>query len=113
MVTPSQPGGSRVASTLDALLILSRALTGTKQGGMLADALDLLLTGIGCSRGAAYTAVGDALELVAERQLPAALRPLLARLPLTGAPWFAAQRAAQTRRLVADRDLGTSGDCPL
>ena len=113
MPSSSQPGGAGVASTLDTLLILSRSLTGAKQGGMLADALDLLLAGVGCARGAAYAVVGPALELVGERGLPAALRVPLERLPLTGPPWFAAQKAAQTRKLVADRDLEAAASSPL
>src|SRR4051812_47706979 len=36
MALSSSPTGSRVASTLDTLLILSRSLTGAKQGGVLA-----------------------------------------------------------------------------
>ncbi len=67
------------------------------------------LGGLGCTRGAAYTAVGDALELVSERGLLAVLRAPLARLSLSVTPWFAAQSAARTRKLVADRDLGSAG----
>ncbi len=106
-------GSPRASSTLDTLLILSRTLTGAKQGGLLAETLELLLTGIGCSRGAAYTAGPDGLELIGERGLPAKLRAPLARLPLGGDAWFAAQRAAQTRKLVADRSVGAAEGCPL
>lgn len=109
MASSSHAGGAGVAAPLDTLLILSRSLTGAKQGGMLADALDLLLAGVGCSRGAAYAVVGTTLELVGERGLPAVLRAPLERLSLLGAPWFAAQKAAQTRKLVADRDLEAAG----
>ena len=64
----------------DPLLTLSRSLTGAKQGGMLADALDLVLAGIGCSRGEAYTAVGAdssqaSLEARPTIQLPSRTKP--------------------------------------
>jgi CheY-like chemotaxis protein len=106
-------GIARTPSTLDTLLVLSRTLAGARQGGLLGDALDLLLAGVGCSRGAAYAATGDALELVADRGLQAKLRPHLERLPLTGEAWFAAQRAAHSRKLVTDRDLAGAERSPL
>src|SRR5262249_20108547 len=95
----------RVTSTLDALLRVVRSLAGSRQGGMLSEALDLLLEGTGSTRGAVYLASGGVLELVAERGLGDALRALLRRLPRSGAPWFVVQRAAQSKRLVVDRDL--------
>jgi CheY-like chemotaxis protein len=110
MATSFEQSGSRVASSLDTLLILSRSLSGAKQGGVIADALDLLLSGLGCARGAAYVASGDTLELVGERGLPSALRASLGVLPLTGEPWFAAQRAVHTRKLAVDRDLTAAAD---
>ncbi|MFT3765881.1 MAG: response regulator [Minicystis sp.] len=113
MTFPPMPGATRADSTLDTLLILSRSLTGAKQGGMLADALDVLLGGAGATRGAAYTITGDAIELVGERGLPASLRAALARLPLQGATWFPAQKAARTRKLVVDHDLGADGAGPI
>jgi CheY-like chemotaxis protein/signal transduction histidine kinase len=72
---------------------------------MLSDTLDLLLAGATCSRGAAYTASGGSLELVAEHGLPREQRAVLAQLPLTGMPWFVAQRAAQQRKLVIDTGI--------
>lgn len=113
MISASVPGGARVNSVLDTLLALSRSLTGAKQGGLLADALDVLLAGVGCARGAAYTMTGDALELVGERGLPPAIRAPLARLSLGESPWFPAQKAALTRKVVVERDLGATGAGPL
>jgi CheY-like chemotaxis protein/signal transduction histidine kinase len=72
---------------------------------MLSDTLDLLLAGATCSRGAAYTVSGGSLELVAEHGIPREQRAALERLPLAGAPWFAAQRAAQQRKLVIDNGV--------
>ncbi len=110
----SPPPAVRVASSLDTLLILSRSLPVAKRGSLLVDALDLLLAGIGCARGAAYRADGDALELVGDRGLPQPLRAHLRRLTLSGDPWFAAQRAALERKLVIDRDLAAgAGAGPL
>lgn len=103
MATASAPPGARAIPVLPTLLTLSRTLPGAKQGGLLADALDLLLSGLGCARGAAYTMIGDGLELVGERGLPASLRAPLARLSLTETPWFAAQKAARLRKIVVDR----------
>jgi CheY-like chemotaxis protein len=111
-VRSASPPAVRVASSLDTLLILSRSLPVAKAGSLLADALDLLLAGIGCARGAAYRADEGALELVGERGLPQPLRSALRRLPLSGAPWFAAQRAALSLKPVFDRDLAT-GAGPL
>jgi CheY-like chemotaxis protein/signal transduction histidine kinase len=99
---PPTHGAARVISPLDLLVILSRSLAGTKQGGMLSDTLDLLLAGVGCSRGAAYTASAGTLELVAEHGVPRQHRASLERLRLAGAPWFVAQRAAQQRKMVID-----------
>jgi CheY-like chemotaxis protein/signal transduction histidine kinase len=99
---PPPPGAARVITSLDLLVILSRSLAGTKQGGMLSDTLDLLLAGASSVRGAAYTASGGALELVAEHGLPRAHRAALQRLPLAGVPWFVAQRAAQQRKMAID-----------
>jgi CheY-like chemotaxis protein/signal transduction histidine kinase len=106
--SPTAPGAARAISPLDLLVILSRSLAGTKQGGMLSDTLDLLLAGGACSRGAAYTASAGALELVADHGLPRQHRASLERLGLAGAPWFVAQRAAQQRKIVIDdgRDGG-------
>ncbi len=103
----------RVASTLDTLLVLSRSLPIAKQGGILPDALDLLLAGVGCARGVVYRAAGGALELAGDRGLPRPLRSSIERLPLEGAPWFAAQRAALDRKIVVDRDPGASLRSPL
>ena len=75
---------------------------------MLSDTLDLLLAGIVCSRGAAYSASTGSLELVAEHGLPREHRAALTRLPLTGAPWFVAQRAAQQRKLMIDDGLAAT-----
>jgi nitrogen-specific signal transduction histidine kinase len=94
---------------LDAVLRLSETLIGTRQGGLLADALHAVLAAIDCARGAAYATIGDALVLVGERGLPAELRASLHRLSLTEPPWFIAQRAAQARSLCADRALAGSG----
>ena len=107
MLTPLTPphGAARPISPLDLLVILSRSLAGTKQGGMLSDTLDLLLAGVASSRGAAYTASAGSLDLVAEHGLPRAHRVSLERLPLAGVPWFVAQRAAQQRKLVIDDGL--------
>ncbi len=102
MPPPSSPDG-RGGSPLDALLVLSRSLPLAKQDALLPDALDVLLSGIGCARGVAYRARGGALEIAGERGLSRPLRATLEKLPLDGAPWFAAQRAAAERRLVADR----------
>ncbi|APR88113.1 response regulator [Minicystis rosea] len=113
MPSSPMPGGSRADSTLDTLLILSRSLAGSRQGNTLLDALDLLLAGVDCARGAAYTAVGDALVLTGERGLPTELRAPLQHLPLRGATWFPAQTAAQTRKLVAAHDLGAGEACPI
>ena len=76
---------------------------------MLSDTLDLLLAGATCSRGAAYTVSGGSLDLVAEHGIPRDQRAALEHLPLTGAPWFVAQRAAQQRKLVSD----TGAEGPL
>lgn len=108
IVRSSPPLGSARASTLDVLLLLSRALSGARQGGMLSDTLDRLVQGTGCSRGAAYSTAGGTLELVGEHGLPAALRAPLERLPLGGTSWFVAQLAAERRRLVVDRDLAAN-----
>lgn len=107
MLTPLTPphGAARLISPLDLLVILSRSLAGTKQGGMLSDTLDLLLAGIASSRGAAYTVSSGSLDLVAEHGLPREHRAALERLPLAGAPWFVAQRAAQQRKLAIDSGL--------
>ena len=69
---------------------------------MLSDTLDLLLAGVACVRGAAYTAGGGALDLVAEHGLPREHLAALERLPLAGVPWFIAQRAAQQRKMAID-----------
>ena len=107
MLTPLTPphGAARLISPLELLVILSRSLAGTKQGGMLSDTLDLLLAGVASTRGAAYTATAGSLALVAEHGMPRAHRASLEQLPLTGVPWFVAQRAAQQRKLVIDDGL--------
>lgn len=94
---------------LDALLRLSDALVGTRQGGLLTDALHAVLGALGCARGAAFAASEGALVLAGERGLPAELRASLDRLPLGEPPWFIAQRAAGARGLVAGRAVAGSG----
>src|SRR4051794_38310991 len=107
----ASPGDdTRILGMFDALLRLSGALIGARQGGLLSDALHAVLAALDCARGAAYAAIGDALILVGERGLPLELRASVDRLSLTEPPWFIAQRAAQARSFCADRTVsGSSG----
>lgn len=98
-------GRPMVAASKQPLLTLSRLLVGSRQEGVLADALDLLLAGMGASRGAVYEVIEDGIEIVGYSGLPAALRGPIAQLTSSGERWFIAQRAAHTRSLVVEQDL--------
>jgi CheY-like chemotaxis protein len=98
----------RLASTLDMLVVLARSLSAARPDEVLLDAFDLVLAGIGCTRGIAYRTAGGVLEIVGERGLSRPLRGSLDQLPIVGPPWFAAQRAAAERRVVVDRDPAAS-----
>src|SRR4051794_12461940 len=108
MSSPSDD--TRTSGMLDALLRLSDALVGTRQGGLLSDALHAVLGALGCARGAAYAASEGALVLAGERGLPAELRASLDRLSRSEPPWFIAQRAAEAQSLVVDRAVAGSGE---
>ena len=103
----------QAATLIDALLILSRSLEGASAESALSDTLDIVLAGTGSSQGAAYGVAGAMLDLVGGRGLTPGLRGVLQRLPLTGAPWFVAQRAAQSRKLVMDRVIAPSDRAPF
>src|SRR5262249_4072886 len=78
---------------------------GARREVALAEALPLLLAATGSAFGAAYRKQGDALLLAAQSGMPAELRCLVERLSAEGTPRFIAQRAAESRSLVVDRDL--------
>jgi CheY-like chemotaxis protein len=116
MAYPRGVGNSsapRAAALIDALLILSRSLPDASAEGALSDTLDIVLAGAASSQGAAFAVAGAALDLVGGRGLTPGLRGVLQRLPLTGAPWFVAQRAAESRRLVMDRVIAQAVRAPF
>src|ERR1700679_875331 len=94
METPFGPGA---ATLVDTLLILSRALPRAKAEEMLEGPLDTLLAGTSTTRGAAFVAGDEALDLVAGRGITPGLEAVLQHLPLTTASWFVAQRAVESR----------------
>ncbi|HEY4117149.1 MAG TPA: GAF domain-containing protein [Byssovorax sp.] len=109
------PTASRGAQLRDAILTLSRVLASGQQGGVLSESLEILLEGLGCARGAAYSFSGGTLELVAHRGVPPNLRPLIARIERgeDGArAGFAVERAARTRRVQVDPDLAATTGFP-
>src|SRR5262245_25249296 len=89
----------------EALLSLSRSLARSRLGGMLSDALDVVLGGLGTTRGAVFKTAPDGIEIVADRGLSNDIRRAIERLPLTDPQWFIAQRAAKQRKSVVERDL--------
>ena len=106
---PAHPRATgRNASQRDALLALARTFAQSRQGGVLADALDAVLSGLGAARGAVYTLGGERLGLVADRGLPSELRRGVDHLPLTDPVWFVAQRAAKTRKPAYEADLAAA-----
>jgi hypothetical protein len=92
-------------TTLKPAVMLSRLLVGPHRPSVFTETLMLLLAATDCTRGAVYIARDDALELVDRAGMPADLQRSLERLPFFGFAWFTAQRAAQSRTLVVDRDV--------
>ncbi|MRG93601.1 GAF domain-containing sensor histidine kinase [Polyangium spumosum] len=95
---------TRPSPSLQALLGLSGLLARGKAGGLLSEALALVLEGVGASRGAAYEASDDGLELKADVGLPATLRAYIRTFPSSEVPWFPAQTAAKKRRVVTETE---------
>ncbi|MDI1443979.1 ATP-binding protein [Polyangium sp. 6x1] len=99
---------TRPSPSLQALLGLSGLLARGKAGGLLSEALALVLEGVGAQRGAAYEATADGLELVADVGLPATLRAYIGTFPSSEVPWFPAQTAAKKRRVTTEMDAGAA-----
>lgn len=99
----------RTAAQRDALLALARGLAQTRHGGVLSEALDAVLRGLGTA-GCVYRVAPDGSELVvtADRGLGRELRPVLERLSLAETGWFVAQRAFKAKRTVVEADLASS-----
>lgn len=99
----------RATAQREALLALGRTLTGRRggAGGVLSEALEIVLRGLGATRGAAFE-VGASLELVTHRAMPSELRAVIERLdrpePEREA-WFPAQTAVKTKKLVFEPQL--------
>jgi len=91
---------------LDVFHELSHRLAGESVGGYLGDCLDALLRGTAAKSAIAF-ALDERLELVADRGLDAAERPLSALL--RGASAFA-QRCLATRKPVKSPDLRVDRD---
>jgi len=109
MTEKVQSPGGRAAAQREALLSLSRSLARSRLGGVLSDALDVVLGGLGATRGAVFkTAGGATIELVADRGLTAEVRRTIERLPLSDPQWFIAQRAAKGKKTVVESDLASS-----
>ncbi|TKD01841.1 GAF domain-containing sensor histidine kinase [Polyangium fumosum] len=99
---------TRPSPSLQALLGLSGLLARGKPGGLLSEALALVLEGVGAQRGAAYEATEDGLELKADVGLPATLRAYIGTFPSAEVPWFPAQTAAKKRRITTEMDAATA-----
>ncbi|HVK70073.1 MAG TPA: ATP-binding protein [Polyangium sp.] len=99
---------TRPSPSLQALLGLSGLLARGKTGGLLSEALALVLEGVGAQRGAAYEATEDGLELKADVGLPATLRAYIGTFPSAEVPWFPAQTAAKKRRVTTEMDAATA-----
>jgi signal transduction histidine kinase/DNA-binding NarL/FixJ family response regulator len=96
-----------------ALLALAKSLAQSRQGGVLADALELTLAGVPGTRGAVWHVASDRLVLLADRGMTADLRRALSQLPLCEPFWFAAQRAARARKPVVEGDVAASAGTRL
>lgn len=99
---------SQAAAQREALLSLSRTLAGPRLGGVLSEALEIVLRGASCARGAVFEVDGDHLALVAHEGLPPRLRVPIERLPLRDA-WFIVQRAAKLKQPVVEAVVVTGG----
>ncbi|MDC0743766.1 ATP-binding protein [Polyangium mundeleinium] len=99
---------TRPSPSLQALLGLSGLLARGKTGGLLSEALALVLEGVGAQRGAAYEATEDGLELKADVGLPATLRAYIGTFASAEVPWFPAQTAAKKRRVTTEMDAVTA-----
>jgi signal transduction histidine kinase len=98
----------RLPPTLQALLGLSDLLARARQGGVLSEALTVVLEGLGASRGAVYAASADGLDLVADEGLQATLRAYVTHFAAAETPWFPAHRAAKTRRTQLEPDAASA-----
>ncbi|MDI3291557.1 ATP-binding protein [Polyangium sp. 15x6] len=99
---------TRPSPSLQALLGLSGLLARGKAGGLLSEALALVLEGVGAQRGAAYEATEDGLELVADVGLPATLRAYIGMFPSSEVAWFPAQTAVKKRRVATETDAAAA-----
>ncbi len=99
---------TRPSPSVQALLGLSGLLARGKGGGLLSEALALVLEGVGAQRGAAYEATQDGLELMADEGLPATLRAYISMFASSEAPWFPAQTAAKKRRVITETDAAVA-----
>ncbi|MDI1475517.1 ATP-binding protein [Polyangium sp. y55x31] len=99
---------TRPSPSLQALLGLSGLLARGKAGGLLSEALALVLEGVGAQRGAAYEATGDGLELVADVGLLSTLRAYISTFSSSEVPWFPAQTAAKKRRVITETDAAAA-----
>ncbi len=107
----SEVGAGRATLLRDALLTLSRVLAAGQPGGVLSDALEIVVEGLGCGRGATYEATSEGLELIAHRGVPPALRERIERVSRgdpkgksDGRAEFVAGRAARARRAIVESD---------
>jgi signal transduction histidine kinase len=95
----------RTSPALSALLGLSGLCARARQGGVLSEALAIVLEGTGAARGAIYEVGVDGLELVVEEGLSPTMRAFIRAFPANEPPWFPVQTAAKKRRVVLEEDV--------
>ncbi|MEQ9321319.1 MAG: GAF domain-containing protein, partial [Polyangiaceae bacterium] len=105
----SRPTGLKALIAHRNLLIaLTRYLMQDRTGGVLGAAIEMLVKVLKARGALAYLVEGDELVLVAHNGLPRRAKAWLSHLPMSGEPWFVAQRVAHERKREVDTELAAS-----